>query len=99
MHPAIQMLAKKGGMHVIIQSREKVSICGIGKSVRTEPNMQADDQYQDDAQPNGRHSDDKESGGYTNNVQELTIEGTTETANVSLICHTWPDLLLLDHTG
>ena len=52
------------------------------KGVRTNVNGQADDQYQDDTQPNGRHSDDKDSGGYTNNIQELMVMGTTETVMV-----------------
>ena len=41
------------------------------KGVRTNVNDQADDQYQDDSFPNGRHSDSKISGGYTNNKQTL----------------------------
>ncbi len=52
------------------------------KSVRTDINNQMDDQFQNDTQPNGRHSDAKESGGYTNNVQELTITGTTTVVKV-----------------
>jgi|GEM_PF-115279 len=54
------------------------------KSVRTGPNQQFDDQYQNDTQPNGRHSDDKVSGGYTNNVQTLVINGGTEEVKVPL---------------
>ena len=42
------------------------------KSVRTGlPYDKFDDQYQDESTPNGRHSDPKESGGYTNNTQQL----------------------------
>ncbi len=52
------------------------------KMVRTNVNGQADDQYQDDTQPNGRHSDDKDSGGYTNNVQDLVVTGTTDMVKV-----------------
>lgn len=52
------------------------------KMVRTNVNNQCDDQYQDDAQPNGRHSDNKDSGGYSNNVQEIPITGTTDTVKV-----------------
>lgn len=52
------------------------------KGVRTDVNFQADDQYQDDAQPNGRHGDSKDSGGYTNNTQDLTITGTSEVVSV-----------------
>lgn len=52
------------------------------KSVRTDVNEQCDDQYQDDTRPNGRHSDDKISGGYTNNKQDLVITGTSETVTV-----------------
>lgn len=52
------------------------------KSVRTGPNQQFDDQYQNDTQPNGRHSDDKVSGGYTNNVVTLQIGGTGDEVNV-----------------
>ncbi len=50
------------------------------KSVRTEPNGQFDDQYQSyiEGGGNGRHSDYKISGGYTNNKQTLTITGTSE---------------------
>ena len=47
------------------------------KSVRNGvANGQMDDQYQDEAQPNGRHSDNKVTGGYTNNVQEIDVNGT-----------------------
>lgn len=52
------------------------------KSVRTDINNQADDQYQNETQPNGRHSDDKISGGYTNNKQDLVMNGTSETVSV-----------------
>lgn len=42
-----------------------------------------DDQYQDDAQPNGRKSDPKTAGsGYGNNSKSLTITGTSTTVNV-----------------
>ena len=41
------------------------------KGVRTNVNGQADDQYQDNVFPNGRHGDSKISGGYTNNKQSL----------------------------
>jgi hypothetical protein len=56
------------------------------KSVRTEPNGQFDDQYQSyvDGGGNGRHSDDKVSGGYTNNRQTITITGTSEEVSVPL---------------
>ena len=52
------------------------------KSVRSDPNNQFDDQFQDNKQPNGRHGDTKDGGGYTNNAQELTITGTNETVEV-----------------
>ncbi len=52
------------------------------KSVRTDVNFQADDQYQNDTRPNGRHGDDKDSGGYSNNKQDLVINGTTTTVTV-----------------
>ena len=52
------------------------------KSVRTDVNFQADDQFQDDDFPNGRHGDDKVEGGYTNNKQDLTINGTSEVVSV-----------------
>lgn len=52
------------------------------KYVRTNINKQSDDQYQDEAYPNGRHSDAKLSGGYTNNTQELIVTGGTDTVNV-----------------
>jgi hypothetical protein len=50
------------------------------KSVRTEPNGQIDDQYQSyvEGGGNGRHSDDKISGGYTNNSQTIIVSGTNE---------------------
>jgi hypothetical protein len=54
------------------------------KSVRTGPNQQFDDQFQNDTQPNGRHSDDKVSGGYTNNVQTLATNGTGTEVKVPL---------------
>ncbi len=56
------------------------------KSVRTEPNGQFDDQYQSfvEGGGNGRHSDDKSSGGYSNNKQNLTITGTSEEVEVPL---------------
>ena len=41
------------------------------KMVRTNVNGQADDQFQNDTYPNGRHGDVKVSGGYSNNVQTL----------------------------
>jgi hypothetical protein len=42
-----------------------------------------DDQYQDNATPNGRKSDPKVSGtGYSDNKQELTITGSTDKVNV-----------------
>ncbi len=41
------------------------------KGTRTNINQQFDDQYQDDTFPNGRKSDSKVSGGYTDNIQEL----------------------------
>lgn len=52
------------------------------KMVRTNVNNQMDDQYQDDSQPNGRHSDTKVSGGYVNNTQDLEITGTTDIVKV-----------------
>jgi hypothetical protein len=52
------------------------------KGARTNINRQADDQYQDDSQPNGRHSDSKDSGGYTNNVQDMMVTGTAETVKI-----------------
>jgi Ethylbenzene dehydrogenase len=52
------------------------------KSVRTDVNIQADDQYQNDDFPNGRHGDDKIGGGYTNNKQDLVMTGTSETVTV-----------------
>lgn len=52
------------------------------KSVRTGPNMQSDDQYQNDTQPNGRHSDDKISGGYTNNIVSLKLPGSVVVVDV-----------------
>jgi hypothetical protein len=53
------------------------------KMVRTgAPNGQIDDQYQDNTYPNGRLSDDKISGGYTDNVQTLVITGTTTSVTV-----------------
>ena len=56
------------------------------KSVRTEPNGQIDDQYQSyvEGGGNGRHSDDKMSGGYSNNIQTLTVTGTSEDVTVPL---------------
>ncbi len=52
------------------------------KMVRTNVNSQADDQYQNDTQPNGRHSDNKDSGGYSNNKQDLTVTGSTDVVTV-----------------
>lgn len=52
------------------------------KFVRTDVNLQADDQFQNDTFPNGRHGDDKDGGGYTNNTQELVMNGTSETVKV-----------------
>jgi len=52
------------------------------KGTRTNVNGQADDQFQNDTQPNGRHGDDKDSGGYNNNVQEMEITGTTDIVKV-----------------
>lgn len=52
------------------------------KSVRSEPNGQFDDQFQDSVQPNGRHGDSKTGGGYTDNKQTLTVDGSTETVDV-----------------
>jgi hypothetical protein len=52
------------------------------KSVRVGYSGQWDDQYQDETQPNGRKSDDKLSGGYTDNVQELTLNGLTDKVKV-----------------
>lgn len=52
------------------------------KSVRTDINNQADDQFQNNDFPNGRHGDDKESGGYANNNQDLTITGTATVVTV-----------------
>lgn len=52
------------------------------KAVRSEPNGQFDDQYQNNDQPNGRKSDNKTGGGYTDNKQTLTVIGTAETATV-----------------
>ena len=56
------------------------------KSVRTEPNGQFDDQYQSyvEGGGNGRHSDDKVSGGYTNNIQTLSVTGTNEEVTVPM---------------
>jgi hypothetical protein len=56
------------------------------KSVRTEPNGQVDDQYQSyvEGGGNGRHSDDKVSGGYINNRQTLTVTGTNEDVTVPM---------------
>jgi Ethylbenzene dehydrogenase len=54
------------------------------KSVRLDVFGQFDDQNQDNQYPNGRHGDPKISGGYTNNVQELTITGTTEVEKVPM---------------
>jgi hypothetical protein len=56
------------------------------KSVRTEPNGQFDDQYQSfvEGGGNGRHSDYKTSGGYTNNKQTLFITGTSEEIEIPL---------------
>lgn len=56
------------------------------KSVRTRPNGQFDDQYQSyvEGGGNGRHSDDKISGGYTNNNQTLTVTGTIEEVEVPI---------------
>jgi Ethylbenzene dehydrogenase len=52
------------------------------KMVRNNINNQADDQYQNDTQPNGRHGDDKDGGGYTNNKQDLQVTSTTDTVTV-----------------
>jgi hypothetical protein len=52
------------------------------KGVRNNVNNQADDQYQNDTYPNGRHGDDKDSGGYSNNVQEMVVIGTTDTVKI-----------------
>ncbi len=41
-----------------------------------------DDQYQDNTTPNGRKSDPKISGSYSDNVQELTITGSTDKVKV-----------------
>jgi hypothetical protein len=50
------------------------------KGVRDAGTM--DDQYQDHAQPNGRKSDPKTGGGYSDNKQSLTITGTETAVNV-----------------
>lgn len=52
------------------------------KGVRTDINNQADDQYQNNDFPNGRKSDDKVSGGYTDNKQNLIITGTATAVTV-----------------
>ena len=52
------------------------------KGVRTNVNFQADDQFQNDTQPNGRHGDTKDGGGYSNNAQELVITGTMDMVKV-----------------
>jgi hypothetical protein len=41
-----------------------------------------DDQYQDNTTPNGRKSDSKTGGSYTDNIQSLVIPGTTDTVKV-----------------
>lgn len=52
------------------------------KGVRTDINNQADDQYQNNDTPNGRKSDTKDQGGYTNNTKDLTITGTATQVTV-----------------
>ena len=52
------------------------------KATRMNVNNMFDDQYQDDAYPNGRKSDDKTGGGDVNNTQSLVITGTTTSVNV-----------------
>jgi hypothetical protein len=52
------------------------------KLVRTNVNVQFDDQFQDNTQPNGRKSDDKISGGYSDNIQDLMMTGTTTSVKV-----------------
>ncbi len=52
------------------------------KSVRMNEWSQLDDQYQDEVTPNGRHGDPKESGGYSNNKQELALDGTGDLVTV-----------------
>lgn len=52
------------------------------KGARTNVNDQADDQYQDNVFPNGRHGDEKDSGGYSNNKQDLQLDGTGATVTV-----------------
>lgn len=57
--------------HYTLASGERIDMWHW-KSVRTGLSLnQADDQYQDESTPNGRHSDPKESGGYKNNKQTL----------------------------
>jgi hypothetical protein len=52
------------------------------KYVRTNSHMQFDDQFQDDTYPNGRKSDNKTSGGYSDNVKEIVVTGTSDTINI-----------------
>lgn len=55
------------------------------KSVRTDPNNQWDDQYQNDEEfgsEGGRKSDPKTSGGYSDNKQTLVITGDTISVSV-----------------
>jgi hypothetical protein len=52
------------------------------KSVREGVWGVMDDQYQDNTTPNGRKSDPKDGGSYTDNIQTLTITGTSESVKV-----------------
>jgi hypothetical protein len=52
------------------------------KSIREGVWGVVDDQYQDNTTPNGRKSDAKISGSYSDNIQELTIIGTSDKVKV-----------------
>jgi len=52
------------------------------KMVRENVNGIMDDQYQDNTQPNGRKSDSKISGSYTDNVQTLTVPSSGASVKV-----------------
>ncbi|MBI5917002.1 MAG: hypothetical protein HY842_16650 [Bacteroidetes bacterium] len=70
------------GRHHTNSSTEKIDMWHW-KVVRTGfPNGQFDDQYQDNTYANGRKSDDKTGGGYTDNKQTLVITGTATSVTV-----------------
>lgn len=83
-HTGLVAPYSKPALHYTGSATERIDMWHW-KSVRTDPNNQWDDQYQDNdefALEGGRKSDPKTSGGYSDNKQTLVITGDTTSVTV-----------------